>query len=370
MIDFVADKQGMEEFIRFPWKVYRGDANWVPPLLSEVRFMLSEANPFFRHAEAAYFLARENGDVIGRVAAIVDRNYINFHNEQTGFFGFFECLPGRPEAARALMDAAAAWLRERDIDTMRGPMNPSTNDECGFLLEGFDSPPMIMMPYTPPHYLEYMDQCGLRKAKDLLAYVLTVRDVAAGGRLEKLATSVKSRLPGLTVRTADMRHFKRELENVKEIYNTAWSKNWGFVPMTEEEIDSMAERMKPLIVPELLLFAEVDGRPAAFMLVVPDYNQVLKRLNGKLYPFGFLTFLWYRRKITDIRLMILGVKEEYRKRGIEGLLYLESFKTSLRRGYDRCEISWMLEDNVLVLRGAEFMGGKMYKKYQLYEKKM
>ena len=368
-IEQVSDKKGLDQFILFPWKVYKGNPNWVPPLISELKFVLGDKNPFFHHAEAAYFLARKDGDIVGRIAAIVDRNHINVHKEQAGFFGYFECLPD-VSIAQGLLNAAAAWLRERDIEIMRGPMNPSTNDECGFLLEGFDSPPMIMMTYTPQYYLDYMETCGLTKSKDLYAFISIINDVSAGRRLEKLASGVRARVPGLNVRPANMRQFGRELETVKDIYNSAWSDNWGFVPMTDEEIESMAKRLKPLIVPELLLMAEVNGSPAAFFMAVPDYNQVLSKINGRLGPIGIVKFLWYSRKISDIRIMTVGVKEEYRKKGIEGLLYLESFKAALRKGYKRAEMSWVLEDNVLAQRGCELMGGKLYKKYRIYEKKL
>lgn len=368
-IELVSDTQGLDQFIRFPWAVYEGDPNWVPPLISEMKFILGEENPFFHHAEAAYFLAKNGKTVVGRIAAIIDRNHINTHNEQVGFFGFFECLPD-PAIASGLLDAAASWLKERDIEVMRGPMNPSTNDECGFLLEGFDSPPMIMMTYTPPYYLAYMEKCGMMKAKDLYAYLSIIGDVSAGGRLERLASGVRSRVPGITVRPAVMKNFHRELEVVKDIYNSAWSHNWGFVPMTEEEIESMAKRLKTLIVPELLIMAEVDGAPAAFFMAVPDYNQVLKKVNGRLGPIGLLKFLWYSRRIKDIRVLTMGVKEEYRKKGIEGLLYLESFKAAMKKGYERAEMSWILEDNVLMQRGCELMGGQLYKKYRIYEKSL
>ena len=368
-IDQVSTKKGMKEFIRFPWTVYEGDPNWVPPLKSEVEFILSEKNPFFHHAEAACFLARDGSNVLGRVAAIIDHNHINIHNEQAGFFGFFECLPD-PAVAEKLLDTAAAWLKERDIEIMRGPMNPSVNDECGFLLDGFDSPPMIMMTYTPRYYLDYLERCGLTKSKDLYAYISVIKDVPSAGRLEKLASAVKSRVPGLTVRPANMKEFQRELQTIKDIYNSAWSHNWGFVPMTDEEIESMAKRLKPLIVPELLIMAEVNGNPAGFFMAVPDYNQVLGKINGRLGPVGIMKFLWYSRKISDIRVLTMGVKEEYRKKGIEGLLYLESFKAAMKKGYERAEMSWVLEDNVLMQRGCELMGGKLYKKYRLYEKKL
>jgi GNAT superfamily N-acetyltransferase len=366
-IERVVDKAGMDRFIRFPWKVYQGYAHWVPPLISDMKFILSDENPFYHHAEAAYFLARKNGDVAGRIAAIVDRNHINIHKELAGFFGFFECLPD-VAIAGDLLDAATAWLKERDIEIMRGPMNPSTNDECGFLLEGFNSPPMIMMTYTPAYYLDYMEQSGLAKAKDLYAYISVIKDVSSAGRLERLASGVKAKVPGLVVRPANMKEFKNELAAVKDIYNSAWSHNWGFVPMTDEEIESMAKRLKSLIVPELLIMAEVNGRPAAFFMAIPDYNQVLRRVDGKLGPLEIAKFLWYSRNISDIRVMTMGVKEEYRKKGIEGLLYLESFKAAMRKGYERAEMSWVLEDNTLMSRGCELMGGKLYKKYRIYEK--
>lgn len=368
-IERISDKRGMDAFIHFPWEVYKGNPHWVPPLISEMKFVLSRKNPFFQHAEAAYFIARKNGDVVGRIAAIIDRNHINIHNEQAGFFGFFECLPD-PSVAEGLLSAASRWLKEREIEIMRGPMNPSANDECGFLLEGYDSPPMIMMPYTPAYYLEYMERCGLAKSRDLYAYISVIRNVSSAGRLEKLASAVKSRVPGLTVRPANMKEFDKELAVVKDIYNSAWSHNWGFVPMTDEEIDSMAKRLKPLIAPELLIMAEVNGRPAGFFMAVPDYNQVLGKINGRLGPVGIMKFLWYSRKINDIRVLTMGVKEEYRRKGIEGLLYLESFKAAMRKGYERAEMSWVLEDNTLMQKGCELMGGKLYKKYRLYEKKI
>jgi GNAT superfamily N-acetyltransferase len=369
-IEEVNGTAGMHEFIRFPWKVYQGNPNWVPPLRNEVESLLSEKrNPFFQHAEVACFLARKNGETVGRIAAIVDRNHIQYHNERTGFFGFFECLADCA-VARELLDTAAKWLKTRDIEIMRGPMNPSTNYECGFLLEGFDSPPMVMMTYTPAYYLDYMERCGMTTARNLYAYITVIRDVAAGARLERLAAAVKARVPGLTVRPANMRQFPQEVEAVQEIYNSAWNHNWGFVPMTAAETGALAKRLKPLIVPELMIMAEVNGKPAAFFVAVPDYNQVLGKLNGALGPVGIAKFLWYSRKINAIRVMAMGVSAEFRKKGIEGLLYLESFKAAVQKGYERAEFSWILEDNILMQRGCELMGGKLYKKYRIYEKKI
>ncbi len=367
-IEEVTGSASKKEFISFPWKVYRGNPCWVPPLKSELKSLLSEkTNPFFQHAEVACFLARKNGETVGRIAAIIDRNHGKTDNETVGFFGYFECLPDF-SVARELLDTAARWLKERDIGIMQGPVNLSTNNECGFLLEGFDSPPMIMMTYTPAYYLDYMERCGLTKARDLYAYISVIRDVAAGVRLERLASAVQTRVPGLTVRPANMKQFQHELEAIKEIYNSAWSHNWGFVPMTDEETEFMAKRLKPLIVPELLIMAAVNGKPAAFFMAVPDYNQVLGKLDGRLGPVGVLKALWYSRKISDIRILTMGVKKEYRKKGIEGLLYLEAFKAAVKKGYKRAEMSWILEDNILMQRGCELMGGKLYKKYRIYEK--
>jgi hypothetical protein len=366
-IETVADRRGIERFIRFPWRVYEGDPNWVPPILSEVRFLLSDKNPFFRHAEAAYFLARKGEEVVGRIAAIIDHVHIKFHNERAGFFGFFECLPDL-QIAESLLAAASNWLKERGIEIMRGPMNPSINDECCFLLEGFDSPPMVMMTYNPPYYLDYMEKCGLKKAKDFYAYTADVDKVASLERLEKISLSVKAKIPGLAVRPVNLKAYDKEVDAMKVIFNSAFIRNWGALPMTDEEITSMAKRLKPLIVPELLMIAEVDGKPAGIFLALPDYNQVLKKLNGRLGLVGLLKFLWYSRKITDIRVLLLGVNKEYRKKGIDGLLYLESFRAATRKGYKRAEMSWVLEDNSLMQKGCELMGGKIYKKYRIYEK--
>ncbi len=369
VIEQVTDPQGLGRFIRFPWAVYESEPNWAPPLVSEMEFLLGDGNPFFRHAEAAWFLAVQDGTDVGRIGAIIDRNHINFHNEQTGFFGFYEAFPDL-QVAEALLGAAGDWLRSRAIEVMRGPVNPSTNDECGFLVDGHDRPPMIMMPYTPPYYLDQMESCGMAKARDLLAYLSSIRDVASVGRLEKVAAGVRRRLPGLAVRPIDRKRFPRELGIVKDIYNSAWSRNWGFVPMTDEEIDSMARRLKPLIVPELVLIAELDGQPAGFLMTIPDYNQVLRRLNGRLGVLGALRFLWYRRSISDVRVMTLGIKEKHRRRGIEALLYLEAFRAALRKGYRNAEMSWVLEDNILMQRGCELMGGKLTKRYRVFEKRL
>lgn len=364
----VENKKQLDEFIKLPWRIYQNDPYWVPPLINEVEFLFSEKNPFWQHSERKLFLLKKDGNFLGRIAGIIDYNHINFHQENCGFFGFFESVNDYLVAEK-LLNAVREYLREKKMELMRGPMNPSTNDECGFLIEGFDSAPKIMMTYNPKYYPELMEKYELRKAKDFYAYLAPVTGEQII-RLSRVSELVKKREPDLVVRPINLKKFAEELGKIKQIYNSAWSKNWGFVPMTDEEIESMAKRLKPLVVPDILQIAEFDGKPAGFLIAVPDYNQVMKRINGKLNLSGIIKFLWYKNKIDALRLITLGVCPEYRKKGIDGLLYLESLKGAMRKGYKFCEYSWILEENILAQRAAESMGGKLYKKYRIYEIKI
>ena len=366
-IEQITDKRGLDRFIRLPWAVYDGDPNWVPPFVSDLEFLLAPSNPFFRHVDAAYFLAMEGEHPVGRIAAFIDRNHINLHQEQAGFFGFFECLPDF-HIAETLIDAAETWLRARAIEVMRGPMNPSTNDACGFLYDGFDSPPTVMMPYTPPRYLDYMEDCGLSKAKDLFAYTTSIRDVASIGRLERIASAVERRVPGAAIRALDRNRVLDELALIKDIYNSAWGHQWGFVPRTDEEIDNLAKQLEPLIVPELVLIAEMQGEPAGFLMALPDYNQVRDKISDRRSIIGNLMIRWHARRITGVRVMTIGVKEAFRRRGLDALLYLEAFRAAQRKGYTWAEMSWVTEDNLLMQRGCELMGGRHSKTYRIFEK--
>ncbi len=360
----VHSKKDLKDFITFPWKVYKNDPCWVPPLLSEEKKLLSpRRNPFWDHASKALFLAFREGEAVGRIAAIRDENYIDCHREQTGYFGFFECL-NDPEAAQFLISAARDWLMARGLTKMLGPMNPTINETCGFLLEGYGSPPKLLMPYNPPYYHTLLEGCGLFKAKDLLAYRIPVPE-EMNPRLVKLSDVLRKK--GLNVRRIRMKDFDNELKIVREIFNSAWKNNWGFVPITEAEVEHMARNLKPLIVPELALFAEYRGEPAGFYLVLPDYNQVIKKMNGKTGPRQILQFLLGRKKITDLRLMIAGIKEEYQKKGLDALFYLESARAARDLGYKDSEISWLLEDNLLIIRATEMMGGTLSKKYRIYQ---
>jgi len=360
----VEDKRGLSEFIKLPFSLYKDNPYWVPPLISEMRNLLSEKNPFFEHAEAKLFLAFKEGKPVGRIAAIVDKNYIDFQKEKTGFFGFFECVEDF-KVAESLFSQAKKWLREKGMEHMLGPMNPSTNDECGFLLEGFDSSPMIMMPYTYKYYLDYAEGFGLRKAKDLFAYYRYTKDPPPEKLLRILNKVEKNKR--IKVRPVNLKNLKEDAPLIKTVYNSAWAQNFGFVPLTDKEFDLMVKRLKPLVIPDFVPLAFVDGEIAGVALGVPDYNQVLKRLGGKLGPLEIVKLLWYSRKIRDVRLMVLGVRPEYRKMGIDALLYWEIFKTAEKRRYRGGELSWVLEDNYLTNRAIQMWGGKLYKKYRLYQ---
>ncbi|MDR1784202.1 MAG: hypothetical protein LBQ99_00400, partial [Endomicrobium sp.] len=301
----------------------------------------------------------------GRVVAIIDYNYIEFQNDNCGFFGFFECF-NDIKVAVALFSAVRDWLKEQNIYKMIGPMNPSTNDECGFLLEGFDMSPSFMMSYTPQYYLRLAEQCGLRKIKELYAYNMDVTEDSRICRLEKVVAVVKRKLPTLEIKTIQKKSFEKYLEDIISIYNHAWEKNWGFVPWSNEEFIEVASKLKMFMDPEMVIMATVAGSPVGVLISLPDYNQVLKKLDGKLSPFGILKFLYYKRKINKLRLMVMGVLKEYRYKGIEAVMYEKGLKNALRNGYKHCELSWVLDDNIMTQRTVEMMNGKIYKKYAIY----
>ena len=362
----VASRGDLMRFIKLPLRLYRGDPNFVPHLISERKRFFSPANPLFEFTEVQYLLARDGqGKVIGRVTAHINRRHNEFWNEKTGFFGFFECIE-QFEAARALMRAAEDWLGARGMTAVRGPFNFSTNEECGFLVEGFDRPPFLMMPYTKPYYLEFMDRLGYRRCKDLFAYYYEYP-----GSIPEHIVRVSSRIQertGVTVRMIRTDNFEESVKEAMQIYNAAWARNWGFVPMTDAEFRYMAHELKPIMDPAVALIAEKDGRPVGFSLGLPDYNILLRKMRGRLLPLGWLRFLLGRRAIDRVRIITLGVIQEYRNQAIDILLYYDTFRNGLRRGYRSCEMSWVLEDNVRMIRAIERMGGRRYKTYRIYEK--
>lgn len=320
--------------------------------------------PFYEHSEVEAFLAQRDGRPVGRIAAIRNRNHEAHQGEPVGFFGFFE-TENDPELAGALLDTAAAWLRERGLKTMRGPTNFSTNDTAGLLIEGFDGPPMVMMAYNPPYYVELLESYGFTPAKTLLAYVITEQEPPA--YLVRAAGVVRRRT-GIRVRPIRKSDFDRELKTIRRIYNEAWERNWGFVPMTDAEFAFMAKELKPIVDPNLALIAETpEGEPAGFVLALPDFNQVLIHMNGRLFPFGLLKALWYQRKIHQMRVVTLGVLEEFRGKGIDALLYLQIIRNGAARGVTLAEQSWVLEDNEKMRSPIERLGGRAYRRYRLYD---
>lgn len=363
-------RSDLRRFVEFPRDVYRGDPNWVPPLIADTMKMLTPGkHPFHDHAEVRCFLAvrtgsaRPGNQVAGRIAAIVNRLHNEVHGDRTGFFGFFETLPD-PTVPPYLFEAAGAWLRGRGMDRMRGPASFSGNEEWGLLIDGFDRPPMVRMTYNPPEYAGYIDAFGFRKAKDLVAYYLD--SVEPPPRILR-AVDRMSRQAKITVRTMDKRRFREEVGLVREIYNGAWEKNWGFVPMTEAEIDHMARELKPVVDPNLVVFAEAEGRPVGFGFALPDLNQALKKANGRLFPFGLIRMLIAARKVREVRVLTLGVLGGYRNRGVDSLMSLALFRSGKERGYTGGEFSWILEDNMAMRRVLEHMGAEVYKTYRLYD---
>jgi hypothetical protein len=364
-VEEVKNQKDLMAFIRFPWEIYQRDRQWVPPLIKDLLLKFSPKHPFRSHAEMTFFLACRDGKIVGRISGIIDHHYIEFHQDKVGFFGFIESN-SEAEVAETLLEKIADWLKGHGMKKMAGPMNPSTNDECGLLIEGFDSSPCLMMPYNPRYYPPLLEGFGLRKKMDLYAYLLEESSFLLD-RLNRITHRLRKREPQLHVRPIDLRRLDEELKIIKDIYNQAWSRNWGFVPLTDDEINLLAKELKSLVVSDLVLFAYWEEEPIGFSVSLPDYNVVLKHLNGKLGLLGLLKFFYYSKKIDKIRVMLLGIKHDFQKRGVEGLLYVETFKNGIKKGYHRAECSWILEENVLMQHGIEAMGGKRYKTYRIYE---
>jgi len=370
----VETKADWKDFINLPWSIYKGDPNWVPPLKMAIRDLLDvNKNPFFKHAAMLAIVAYKNGAPVGRITAIIDDVHNEFHKEQTGMFGFFECIDDQVLAS-AMLDEAAKWIKGRGMTTLRGPMNPSTNHECGMLVEGFLDPPTVMMTYNPPYYGKLVEGWGLAKSKDLLAYDIDGRKVKFSDRL--LAQAEKVKASGrVTFRPLNMKKYDEEIANIQAIYNDAWETNWGFVPMNPEEFRHMAKDMKMIIDPALVLVCEVAGKPAGFALTLPDVNQAFKKVpSGELFPTGIFKLLWNlkgpgrKSTINRCRILTLGIKKEYQTLGIGPMLYAEYYKRGPALGYPVGEASWILEDNKPMNRALTHMCGERTKVYRIYDK--
>ncbi len=329
-------------------------------------------NPFFEHGEAEYFIAERGGEVVGRIAAIANRLHNETHGDKVGFFGFFEAEDDQQVADR-LFEAAAAWLRERGFDSMRGPTSFSVNDEAGLLVQGFDAPPTVMMPHNPPYYEKLVLGAGFAAAKDLFAYQGGDRTFTAYDpvpeRLTRAVEIMRQRM-GITVRALDLGHFEREVDHIKAIYNAAWEKNWGFVPMTDREIEHLAHQFRPVVVPDIIPMAEKDGKVVGFGLALPDLNVVF-RGNRKGYLLPVLPkLLWWlkREKIRKARIPLLGILPEYRGRGLDAVLYHWIWTRAAEHGMYWGEAGWILEDNPAMRAGLEKMRFTVYKTYRLYDR--
>ncbi|MEK9135660.1 MAG: hypothetical protein AAB393_00950, partial [Bacteroidota bacterium] len=343
----------------------KGNPYWVPPLLMDRRKLIDRNNnPFYKHAEMELFLAERDGELVGRIGAIINHNHNKEHNENIGFFGFFECVDDQ-DVANTLFDAAKRWLRDRKATAMRGPASPSVNDEYGLLIDGFDKPPAILMAYNPAYYEKLVEGYGFQKAKDLYAYYVH-KDKVFTDKLTRVSEIVKKR-DGVVFRSLNMKEFDREVAIIRDLYNKGWERNWGEVPMNDEEFAYVAKDLKPVVNPELVIIAEVRGKPVGFGMSLPDLNMVLKdNKRGYLLPALVRLFL-FKKRIDFIRIIILGVLPEYLNSGIGGVLFYETGRRAVEQGYPHGEASWVVEDNVMMNRGAALMNAEKTKRYRIYQ---
>ncbi len=365
----VTSKRELNAFIKLPWKIYKGDPYWVPPLLMEQKGLLdTEKNPFFMHSEIQSYLARRDGQLVGRISAIIDHNYNDFQKEKTGFFGFFESIDDEA-VSRALFAKAEKWIRDRGMNRILGPANPSTNNNLGLLIDAFDKSPVLQMPYNPEYYVKLVEDCGLKKAHDLYAYYME-DIIPISDKIQRVAELVRKR-KNVTVRAANLKKLQEEIKLIKIVYNDAWERNWGFVPWTDEELEHTAEDLKMAAIPDLILFAYVNGELAGWALSLPDLNQAMKRIkNGRLFPLGLLKLLWYSRKVDMLRVLNLGVRKKFQGLGLDAIFYYETYTRANKHGFHRGEASWILEDNLPMRNAIENWGAKIYKTYRLFSKKV
>jgi GNAT superfamily N-acetyltransferase len=363
----VETRADMHRFIEFPYRHYRADRHWVAPLRSDQEEILNRSkHPFYAHADLQCFLALSGGETCGRIAGIIDYAYNSATSEKLGNFGFFESIDSEPVAA-ALLGSVAEWHATRGLTIMQGPFSPSINYESGLLIEGFDSSPCVMMTYNPPYYERLLVSAGVRKAMDLYAYRLTgeTGQIAPLERARRVLSTA-----GARIRSARMDRFEDEVDTVGRLYNAMWSDNWGAAPVSQDEMHHLGQRLKPLLDPELVLFAEVDNEPVGFAIAVPDMNQALKRANGSLFPLGIFKILAFKSKIKMVRVLALGVTHQHRRSGIGAQLYLELIERGRALGYIEAECSWILENNRPMNTSLRLMGAERYKTYRIYESKV
>lgn len=362
----VENDEALEAFLRLPWKIYETDHCWVPPLLQDQRRLFSARNPFLHHAEMCLFLARAGGQTLGRIAAIVDHELVRTHREKVGCFGFFECIQDY-DVAEALFSAVEGFLRERGMERVRGPLNPSIHDESGLLIEGYGLSPSLLMAYNPPYYVSFVEEYGFRKAKDYFSFAVDLRKPPCSTHLNVLSQLRRS---GITLRTMNAKRFDEEVELLRQLYNTTFieSRHWGFVPMTLEEARAKGESFKTFFSPELVWFAEAGGQPIGFFLNLPDMSPVLRKLNGRLGLWGSLRFFTGLKRLKGVRSVVLGVLKDYARRGVASSLLASAISVMQRKGYRDLEWSWVMEDNLPSIGLITKFGGRKYKSHRIYEK--
>jgi hypothetical protein len=368
----VKSNKELMQFIKLPWNIYKNDPSWVPPLIMDRKKLLNKnTNPFFQHSEMDLFLAFKDRKIAGRIAAITNENHNKFHEDNVGFFGFFESI-NDIEVSNALFATVENWLTDHGKNGILGPMNPSTNDEAGLLIDGFDTPPFVLMCHNPSYYSELIEKYGFTKAKDLWAWYIN-SETANKNISEKMYRVAEKSVEkyGLTVRTINFKNMKQEVKILKEIYNNAWSKNWGFVPMTDDEFNHLAADMKQVADEDFIFIVEKEGRPIGFSLTLPNINEVLIKIkNGKLFPTGLFKLLFGLKKVKTVRVITLGIIKEYQFAGFSSIMILKTIKTALDKGLKGGEMSWILEDNQAMNSPIESLGSKKHKIYRIYHKQI
>jgi GNAT superfamily N-acetyltransferase len=368
----VCTRRELKRFVKVPFHLHRDSKQWVPPLIYErMQFLDRGKNPWFEHGEAELLLAERDGEAVGRISAHLDHRWDSHQGGRDAMFGFFESAED-PAVARALLEAASRWAEERGRDRILGPMDFTTNDEVGILIEGFERPPMILQPWHPPHYRELIEAEGFAKAMDVLMWELRMGQLKEGEKFDPSIHEAAEKAlhdEGIAIRNMRKRDMANEVRRFMEVYNEAWGDNWGFVPITDAEVEFQAKNLKQVLDEEWTFMAEKDGEVVGAALTLPDVNQVLARMGGRLLPLGWAKFLTGRRKIDQLRVFALGVKHDYRHTGVAAGLYLEHIKLAAQPDKIHWgEMGWILETNKPMNRAMEGMGGRVVKRYRLFER--
>ncbi|MBN1649015.1 MAG: hypothetical protein JW874_13350 [Spirochaetales bacterium] len=364
-------RKDINAFIKFPWIIYRKQnkyPNWVPPLIIDKKSQLNKSkNPFFKHANMQLFLAYKDGKPAGRIAATVDKIYLDFQKKKDGFFGFFECIDD-VAVAKALLEKAQHWVKSRGCTKIIGPMNPSTGSSLGLLADSYDLPPVVEMEYNPAYYLTLLEKAGYAKEKDLFCYKMDTR-LKLSEKMVRVSELVKKRL-GIEVRKINFKELEKDLPVLRDIYNDAWKDNWGFAPWTEEEFEHLAADLKMIANPDLVLIVELEGKPVGFTIPLPDANEILVKMNGRLFPTGLFRLLAGLKKIKMLRVAILGIKGEYHNKGIDALLIKEIYERGEKAGFQGAELSWILEDNHALNNLLNTWGAERYRTYRVFSRNL